>query len=475
MTTTTTTTETTTTTTTNEVKTNEEFVRERPGAANGLEEAIARAMREVSMGACARAANATTLTTTDANGVVTIDSEAVWRFMTVANESAREAAMRVAKVAREESREESGTTRGAFQRAVFESKLLDAVARRTREEVQRLAEVDLRMARRRTQENGIAAMQQRTAAGREAPHKPWFLLETAKEESARESREAKMREAALEAGEEAASTRLAERAPEEPAPDPSDETILGVVKHCFYMVHFHPRPIQKVLDYLFGYSPAIDGEDLEELLAYSKGIPVPRGKTPRDLAYVYAADLDKSIGTRDRVALTTLIRDVRDEWSTHIRAGVDATKQLEESPLDSAEDIRVQNRESWLRALFPNNDWPTRSEKTYKFMESLREEGAVEASCAVPTSRPVPLAVSRANLKASTAAAAATSTHGDVSISIGAQGKSTHYSKAGIPIVAPDGFFPKTKAALRAEGVAARAAAARAEQRLEFRRRGGTA
>jgi hypothetical protein len=330
------------------------------------------------------------------------------------------------------------------------------------------------------------------AAEREKPHKPWFLLETPKEEFERLSKAERLKEAALEAGASGvaplSTTWTNAAALQEPTPDPRDESIVGIVKHCFYMVQFHPRPIQKVLDYLFGYSPAVDGDDLEEILAYSKGLPVSRGKTPKDLAYVYAANLDKTMGTRDKMALRALIRDVRDEWSSHIRAGFDAIKHLEESPLDSAEDIRVQNRDCWLRALFPNNDWPTRNEKTYKFMEQLREKSMdTDGRREVTSSRPVPLALARANLKAERVASASASAsrasdgvstaigaHGasdGVSTAIGAHGAQTHFNAQGIPIIAPDGFFPKTKATLAAEGAAARAAAARADRRLRDRRR----
>lgn len=465
------------------------FVRELPGASNGLDEAVLRALRAVSLGEVARDAGVTSMTMTMGDGAVVIDREAV-RAMTAratarALDAKAEAAASVAS-RRSASRLEPGSVQSAFQRAVFDKRLHDAIVMRMTEEVARRAEADLRMARRRAQETQLSGRDAVRAAReleeREKPHKPWFLLETPKEEYERVSKEERLRAAAMEAGTSSGAVPMwANAAANEPTPDPRDESILGIVKHCFYMVQFHPRPIQKVLDYLFGYSPAVDGDDLEEILAYSKGLPVSRGKTPKDLAYVYATNLDKTMGERDKVALKSLIRDVRDEWSTHIRAGFDAVKRLEDSPLDSAEDIRVQNRDCWLRALFPNNDWPTRNAKTYKFMENLQEKSIdVDAKRVVTSARPVPLALARANLNAkrdagtaSGAPGALSTTTDGVSSTINASGVQIHYNTDGIPIVAPSGFFPKTKAALRAEGAAARSAAYDAEQRRLLRRRGG--
>jgi len=466
----------------------EAFVRELPGASNGLDEAVLRALRAVSLGEVARDAGVTSMTMTMGDGAVVIDREAVRAMTTRATARALDAkAEASASVVsrRSASRLEPGSVQSAFQRAVFDKRLHDAIVMRMTEEVARRAEADLRVARRRAQEtqlSGRDAARARELKEREKPHKPWFLLETPKEEYERVSKEERLRAAAMEAGTTSGAVPMwANAAANEPTPDPRDESILGIVKHCFYMVQFHPRPIQKVLDYLFGYSPAVDGDDLEEILAYSKGLPVSRGKTPKDLAYVYATNLDKTMGERDKVALKSLIRDVRDEWSTHIRAGFDAVKHLEDSPLDSAEDIRVQNRDCWLRALFPNNDWPTRNEKTYKFIEKLQEKSIdVDAKRVVTSARPVPLALARANLKAKRAASTASGAPGalstttdGVSSTINASGVQIHYNTDGIPIVAPSGFFPKTKAALRAEGAAARSAAHDAEQRRLLRRRGG--
>lgn len=451
------------------------FVRELPGAAGGLEEATLAAMRGMSLGDACAEAGATTLTRARRGGEHAIDEDAVART----TERALDAALRekVLVLERHEGRVRATTARegsvqGAFQRAVFAKKLHERITTRVREEVRRRAESDLRMARRAAQERRLSGRNEAKAtmdAKREAPHKPWFLLETPKDEQARLRKAAMVEAANAEAGADADASSSSWTMPGnvtiEAVPDTTDESVLGAVRMCFYMVQSHPRPIQKVLDYLFGYSPAVDGEDLEEIDAYSKGLPVSRGKMPKDLAYSYAANLDKTLGERDKVALKTLIKDVKEEWSSHIKAGFDAVKQLESTPLDSAEDIRVQNRDSWLRAMFPTLDWPTRNERNYKFMEHLREQQAVDPRAAVSSSRPVPLALSRAN-RAKQATQEQIQTY-----DLG--GSKIHYSKDGVPIVAPEGFFPKANTApsKRAEASRMRLAAADAERRLDERRR----
>jgi hypothetical protein len=99
-------------------------------------------------------------------------------------------------------------------------------------------------------------------------------------------------------------------------------------------------------------------------------------------------------------------------------------------------------------------------------MEHLREQYAPGARAAVSSSRPVPLAQSRANRVKQ-----ATSTQDQVqSYDLG--GSKIHYSKDGVPIVAPEGFFPKVNdaASTRAEAARMRVAAADAERRLAERR-----
>ena len=453
-----------------------DFVRELPGASGGLEEATLAAMRGVSLGDACAAAGVRTLARETRDGDAVIDRDAA----AATTERALDAAMRekVLVLERYEGRTHSvkakeGSVQGAFQRAVFAKKLHERITTRVREEVRRRAESDLRTARRAAQERQLSGRRDAKAAmdaKREAPHKPWFLLETPKDEQMRLRKAAMVDAANAEAGADAgadassSSWTMPGNVTIEPVPDTTDESVLGAVRMCIYMVQSHPRPIQKVLDYLFGYSPAVDGEDLEEIDAYSKGLPVSRGRMPADLAYSYAANLDKTLGERDKVALKTLIKDVKEEWSSHIKAGFDAVKELESTPLDSAEDIRVQNRDSWLRAMFPTLDWPTRNEQNYKFMEHLREQQALDARTAVSTSRPVPLALSRANRAKQAQEQIQTYDLG---------GSKIHYSKDGVPIIAPDGFFPKANTApsKRAETARIRLAASDAERRLAERRR----
>jgi len=447
------------------------FVRELPGAASGLEEAVVAAVRATSLGdACARA-GVTTMTTTTRGGEIVIDENAV----AAVTEEALDAAMRAkaaaaedlaTRAARRGRNEAEESARTAFQRAVFAKKLHDRVMTAVRVEVRRRAESDLRMARRRAMETAAGPDAEKALdRKREAPHKPWFLLETPTEEQSRLRRVAQLEAAAAEAGDETAEPMwvMPEFMKVEPVPDPTDESIEGTVKHCFYMVQSHPRPIQKVLDYIFGYSPAVDCCDLEEIASYAKGLAVPRGKTPKELACAYAANLDKILGERDKVALKKLIKDVRDEWATHIKAGGDAVRELEATPLDSAKDISTQNRDSWLRAMFPTLDWPDRNEKQFAFMQGLR--GTNEAFRAVSTSRPVPLAQARASLARAGKSFKAEPHKLE-------QGN-IRYTADAVPIVAPEGFYPSlaVERARKAETQRARAAAVYAEEQLKDRQR----
>ena len=455
------------------------FVRELPGASGGLEEATLAVMRGVSLGdVCART-GVETMVRTRADGTATVDEEARARTTEAALDAAL--AEKVVVLARYEGKigggrtmsEGDGSVQNAFQRAVFARKLHERVVATVREEVRARAESDLRMARRDAQEKRMLehrdSIKLKMEAQREAPHKPWFLLETAKQEQARLRKMAMVEAAAGETGAHTTAALDAWTTPQnlqtEEVPDPNDDSIVGTVKTCFYMVQSHPRPIQKILDYLFGYSPSVDGEDLEEIAAYAKGLPVPRTKRPKEIAYVYAANLDKILGERDKMALKMLIKDVKDEWSSHIKAGFDAMKQLESTPLDSAEDIRTQNRDSWLRAMFPTYDWPTRTEKNYKFMETWRNNhsGASRGF----SSKPIPLAVARANL----AKESALTGENDVkSVDMGRH--RVRYSKDGVPIVAPEGFFPKTETmqSKRTEAARWRVAAEEADKKLRARR-----
>ena len=409
----------------------------------------------------------------DAGGEVVIDERAV----EAVTEEAMDAAMRAKAAAAERLMQRGGWTgrhtpedsaQRAFQQAVFAKKLHDRVVTAVREEVWRRAESDLQMARRRALETLAAGPDSAKALDRqrEAPHKPWFLLETPKEEQSRLRRVAQLEAAAAEAGEESTEPMwtMPAHMKIEPVPDPTDESVEGTVKHCFYMVQSHPRPVQKVLDYIFGYSPAVDCEDLEEIAAYAKGLAVSRGKTPKELAYAYAANLDKILGERDKVALKMLIKDVRDEWATHIKAGGDAVRELEATPLDSAKDISTQNRDSWLRAMFPTLDWPDRTEKNFRFMQGLR--GTNEVLRAVSTSQPVPLAQARASL-----ARAGKRFEGGNERELDQGG--IRYTNDGVPIVAPEGFYPSVavERARKAESQRARAAAVLAEEQLQDRQR----
>jgi len=449
------------------------FVREVPGASNGLEEAVLAALRGVSLGEAAERAGVTSMVRMRRDGTREVDEAAVRAVTEAALDAASEEKLKVLE--RMDARNVRGmatdSIQGAFQRAVFAKKLHDAVARRVAVEVERRAKSDLQMARRRAQEEdlkGKDTMKDALERQRENPHKPWFLLENPKDEFLRMKKRSMLEEEAKEAGKKLDASALElwttpESMIPEPVPDPRDDSILGTVKKCFYAVQSHPRPIQKVLDYLLGYSPSIDAEDLEEIAAYTKGLPVSRGKLPKQIAHAYAANLDKLLGERDKVALKTLIEDVKDEWSSHIRAGADAVKQLESTPLDSAEDIRTQNRDSWLRAMFPNIDWPMRNEKNYKFMESLRELHGASSTSGVGavTSKPVPLAVARETLASTTKASEASE-----KVSIDSGGRKLHFTKDGIPIVAPAGYFPKTD---NLDMKSIRAAAVEVEKRLERR------
>ena len=173
----------------------EAFVRELPGASNGIEEAVLRALRAVSLGEVARDAGVTSMTMTMGDGAVVIDREAV-RAMTAratarALDAKAEASASLAS-RRSASRLELGSVQSAFQRAVFDKRLHDAIVMRMTEEVARRAEADLRVARRRAQEtqlSGRDAVRARELEEREKPHKPWFLLETPKEEYERVSKE----------------------------------------------------------------------------------------------------------------------------------------------------------------------------------------------------------------------------------------------------------------------------------------------
>jgi len=457
----------------------ETFVRELPGASGGLEEATLAVMRGVSLGdVCART-GVETMVRTRGDGTVVMDEEAVARTTEAALDAAL--AEKVAVLGRYEGKiggkrtttEGDGSVQSAFQRAVFARKLHERVVATVRREVRARAESDLRTARRDAQERRMLehrdSVKLKMEAQREAPHKPWFLLETSKQEQARLRKMAMVEAAAAETGALTTAALDAWTTPKhlqtEEIPDPNDDSIVGAVKTCFYMVQSHPRPIQKILDYLFGYSPSVDGEDLEEIVAYGKGLPVPRTKRPKEIAYVYAANLDKILGERDKMALKMLIKDVKDEWSSHIKAGFDAVKQLESTPLDSAEDIRTQNRDSWLRAMFPTYDWPTRTEKNYKFMETWRDNHS-SASRGF-SSKPIPLAVARANL----AKQSALMGENDVK-SVDMGHRQIHYSKDGVPIVAPVGFFPKTETvqSKRTEAARMRMAAEEADRKLRERR-----
>lgn len=449
------------------------FVREVPGASNGLEEAVLAALRGVSLGEAAERAGVASMVRMRRDGTREVDEAAVRAVTEAALDAASEEKLKVLERmdARNVRGMASDSIQGAFQRAVFAKKLHDAVARRVAVEVERRAKSDLQIARRRAQEHdleGKNTMKDALERQRENPHKPWFLLENPKDEFLRMKKRSMLEEEAKEAGKKLDASAL-ERwtTPEsmvpETVPDPRDDSILGTVKKCFYAVQSHPRPIQKVLDYLLGYSPSIDAEDLEEITAYAKGLPVSRGKLPKQIAHAYAANLDKLLGERDKVALKTLIEDVKDEWSSHIRAGADAVKQLESTPLDSAEDIRTQNRDSWLRAMFPSIDWPTRNEKNYKFMESLRELHGASSTSGVGAvaSKPVPLAVARATLASTTKALEASE-----KVSIDSGGRKLHFTTDGVPIVAPAGYFPKTD---NLDMKSIRAAAMEVEKRLERR------
>ena len=449
------------------------FVREVPGASNGLEEAVLAALRGVSLGEAAERAGVASMVRMRRDGTREVDEAAVRAVTEAALDAASEEKLKVLERmdARNVRGMASDSIQGAFQRAVFAKKLHDAVARRVAVEVERRAKSDLQIARRRAQERdleGKNTMKDALERQRENPHKPWFLLENPKDEFLRMKKRSMLEEEAKEAGKKLDASSLElwttpESMVPEPVPDPRDDSILGTVKKCFYAVQSHPRPIQKVLDYLLGYSPSIDAEDLEEIAAYAKGLPVSRGKLPKQIAHAYAANLDKLLGERDKVALKTLIEDVKDEWSSHIRAGADAVKQLESTPLDSAENIRTQNRDSWLRAMFPSIDWPTRNEKNYKFMESLRELHGASSTSGVGAvaSKPVPLAVARATLASTTKALEASE-----KVSIDSGGRKLHFTKDGIPIVAPAGYFPKTD---NLDMKSIRAAAVEVEKRLERR------
>ena len=185
------------------------FVRELPGAAGGLEEATLAAMRGMSLGDACAEAGATTLTRERRGGEHAIDEDAVART----TERALDAALRekVLVLERHEGRVRATTARegsvqGAFQRAVFAKKLHERITTRVREEVRRRAESDLRMARRAAQERRLSGRNEAKAtmdAKREAPHKPWFLLETPKDEQARLRKAAMVEAANAEAGADA--------------------------------------------------------------------------------------------------------------------------------------------------------------------------------------------------------------------------------------------------------------------------------
>ena len=192
-------------------------MRELPGAAGGLEEATLAAMRGMSLGDACAEAGATTLTRARRGGEHAIDEDAVART----TERALDAALRekVLVLERHEGRVRATTARegsvqGAFQRAVFAKKLHERITTRVREEVRRRAESDLRTARRAAQERQLSGRRDAKAAmdaKREAPHKPWFLLETPKDEQMRLRKAAMVDAANAEAGADAGRTRRRRR------------------------------------------------------------------------------------------------------------------------------------------------------------------------------------------------------------------------------------------------------------------------
>ena len=450
------------------------FVRELPGASSSLEAAVVRAMGEVSLGRVFERAGVKTLTRETRGGVMAIDENAVRAATDAALDAAMEAKTR-ALASHAASGGWRGTAtedsaQGAFQRAVFAKKLHEKIVAGVTLEVRRRAESELRSARRRAQEmdlTGRHEARERLDKQRQVPHEPWFLMETPKEEQQRLRKHAALEAAALEAGSEVPPPPLPANVHVEAVPDPTDESVAGAVKFCFYAVRSHPRPIQKVLDYLFGYSPAVDGEDLEDIAAYAQGLPVSRGKTPRELAVTYATNLDKILGERDKVVLKGLIKNVRDEWATHIKAGQDAVQQLESTPLDSAQDISEQNRDSWLRAMFPTLDWPAQDRRNHRFVEGLGQN--LEVTRTITTSRPVPLAIARAAL----AKRDVTDPHRKTE-EVEVDGRLVRHAADGVPIVAPEGFFPSSASiqARKAEAEKFRAAAQAGEDKLAARRRG---
>lgn len=181
----------------------------------------------------------------------------------------------------------------------------------------------------------------------------------------------------------------------------------------------------------------------------------------------YATNLDKILGERDKVVLKGLIKNVRDEWATHIKAGQDAVQQLESTPLDSAQDISEQNRDSWLRAMFPTLDWPAQDRRNHRFVEGLGQN--LEVTRTITTSRPVPLAIARAAL----AKRDVTDPHRKTE-EVEVDGRLVRHAADGVPIVAPEGFFPSSASiqGRKAEAEKFRAAAQAAEDKLAARRRG---
>ncbi len=145
--------------------------------------------------------------------------------------------------------------------------------------------------------------------------------------------------------------------------DPYDESVFGVTNRAMHLTKQNARVAQTLLEYLLGYASVVDPTDLEEIEAAAQGLRVSRGKSLRELALKYAQHLDQTLPERHKRVLKTVVSNVAEEHERHVKMGAAAEERHERRPREGAKAVADANKNAWLRNMFPDAPWPSRSER----------------------------------------------------------------------------------------------------------------
>ena len=145
--------------------------------------------------------------------------------------------------------------------------------------------------------------------------------------------------------------------------DPYDESVFGVTNRAMHLTKQNARVAQTLLEYLLGYASVVDPTDLEEIEAAAQGLRVSRGKSLRELALKYAQHLDQTLPERHKRVLKTVVSNVAEEHERHVKMGAAAEERHERRPREGAKAVADANKNAWLRNMFPDAPWLSRSER----------------------------------------------------------------------------------------------------------------